>query len=106
MPRQGATYSKIFRKAGIAWGKGDLSKAIAILVLEAVDDPIDLNTPDPLKHLRKTLAIPKMPDGVWRYVQEQYPYSRQHLKRFLNILQLPTIIILLRETTNILFDKL
>lgn len=28
---KGAAYSKIFRKAGLAWGKGDLDKAIALL---------------------------------------------------------------------------
>ncbi len=28
---KGAVYSKIFRKAGLAWGKGDLNKAIALL---------------------------------------------------------------------------
>lgn len=31
MPSKGAQYSKVFRKAGIAWGKGDVHKAIAIL---------------------------------------------------------------------------
>jgi hypothetical protein len=31
MKSKGAQYSKIFRKAGIAWGKGDVQKAIAIL---------------------------------------------------------------------------
>lgn len=65
------------------------AKAIAILALEAMGEPIDADTPDVLGRLRKTLAIPKMPDGVWGFVQEQYPYSRQHLKRILNILQLP-----------------
>ncbi|PON17290.1 hypothetical protein C2W62_13940 [Candidatus Entotheonella serta] len=28
---KGAAYSKIFRKAGLAWGHGDVAKAIAIL---------------------------------------------------------------------------
>lgn len=31
MISKGAQYSKVFRKAGIAWGKGDLPKAIAVL---------------------------------------------------------------------------
>lgn len=31
MMSKGATYSKIFRKAGLAWGKGDLNKAMALL---------------------------------------------------------------------------
>ncbi len=31
MKPKGAQYSKVFRKAGIAWGKGDVQKAIAIL---------------------------------------------------------------------------
>ena len=31
MMNKGAQYSKIFRKAGIAWGKGNLDAAIAIL---------------------------------------------------------------------------
>ena len=31
MTSKGAQYSKVFRKAGIAWGKGDLDRAIAIL---------------------------------------------------------------------------
>lgn len=28
---KGEEYSKIFRRAGLAWGKGDVQKAIAIL---------------------------------------------------------------------------
>ncbi len=28
---KGETYSKIFRKAGLAWGKGDLDRAISLL---------------------------------------------------------------------------
>jgi hypothetical protein len=32
MQNKGAQYSKIFRKAGRAWGKGDLQHAIQILV--------------------------------------------------------------------------
>lgn len=31
MQSRGAHYSKVFRKAGIAWGKGDIQKAITIL---------------------------------------------------------------------------
>ena len=31
MTNKGAQYSKVFRKAGIAWGKGNLEAAIAIL---------------------------------------------------------------------------
>jgi hypothetical protein len=31
MQSKGVPYSKVFRKAGIAWGKGDVHKAIAIL---------------------------------------------------------------------------
>jgi hypothetical protein len=31
MKNKGALYSKIFRKAGLAWGKGDLQKAMQIL---------------------------------------------------------------------------
>ncbi len=31
MQSKGAAYSKIFRKAGLAWGNGDLDKAIALL---------------------------------------------------------------------------
>ena len=31
MTNKGAQYSKVFRKAGIAWGKGNLDIAIAIL---------------------------------------------------------------------------
>ena len=31
MISKGAQYSKVFRRAGAAWGKGDLTKAIAIL---------------------------------------------------------------------------
>lgn len=31
MDNPGATYSKVFRKAGLAWGKGDLDQAIALL---------------------------------------------------------------------------
>ncbi len=31
MTSKGAQYSKVFRKAGIAWGKGNLDAAIAIL---------------------------------------------------------------------------
>ena len=31
MTNKGAQYSKVFRKAGIAWGKGNLDTAIAIL---------------------------------------------------------------------------
>ena len=31
MPSKGAQYSKIFRKAGLAWGKGNLQRAVAIL---------------------------------------------------------------------------
>ena len=31
MQSKGATYSKFFRKAGLAWGRGDLHQAIAIL---------------------------------------------------------------------------
>jgi hypothetical protein len=31
MKSKGAEYSTMFRKAGIAWGKGDLPKAMAIL---------------------------------------------------------------------------
>jgi hypothetical protein len=31
MQSKGAQYSKIFRKAGRAWGKGDLQQAIQIL---------------------------------------------------------------------------
>ena len=31
MKSKGAEYSTIFRKAGMAWGKGDLPKAMAIL---------------------------------------------------------------------------
>jgi hypothetical protein len=31
MKSKGEQYSKVFRKAGIAWGKGDVHKAIAIL---------------------------------------------------------------------------
>ncbi len=30
MKHKGAPYSKMFRKAGITWGKGDVQKAIAI----------------------------------------------------------------------------
>lgn len=39
MPSKGAEYSKIFRKAGLAWGKGNLHKAVAIL-----EDGLDLAT--------------------------------------------------------------
>lgn len=31
MKSKGAEYSTIFRKAGIAWGKGELQKAVTIL---------------------------------------------------------------------------
>ena len=31
MKSKGAQYSTIFRKAGMAWGKGDVRKAVAIL---------------------------------------------------------------------------
>ncbi len=31
MQSKGAQYSKFFRKAGLAWGKGDVLKALAIL---------------------------------------------------------------------------
>jgi hypothetical protein len=31
MTSKGAVYSKIFRKAGLAWGKGDVAKAVALL---------------------------------------------------------------------------
>jgi hypothetical protein len=31
MQNKGAQYSKIFRKAGLAWGKGDLQKAMQIV---------------------------------------------------------------------------
>jgi hypothetical protein len=31
MKSKGAEYSTFFRKAGIAWGKGDIQKAMAIL---------------------------------------------------------------------------
>ena len=31
MKSKGAQYSTIFRKAGMAWGKGELQKAIAIV---------------------------------------------------------------------------
>jgi hypothetical protein len=31
MQNKGAQYSKIFRKAGLAWGKGDLHKAMQIV---------------------------------------------------------------------------
>lgn len=31
MKSRGEQYSKVFRKAGIAWGKGDVHKAITIL---------------------------------------------------------------------------
>lgn len=31
MQGKGAQYSKIFRRAGLAWGKGDVPKAISIL---------------------------------------------------------------------------
>jgi hypothetical protein len=31
MQSKGAQYSKVFRKAGIAWGKGDMQKAIDTL---------------------------------------------------------------------------
>lgn len=31
MTSKGAQYSKVFRKAGIAWGKGNLDAAVAIL---------------------------------------------------------------------------
>lgn len=31
MHSKGQEYSKIFRRAGLAWGKGDIPKAIAIL---------------------------------------------------------------------------
>jgi hypothetical protein len=31
MTNKGAQYSKVFRKAGIAWGKGNLDAAMAIL---------------------------------------------------------------------------
>ena len=31
MINKGMQYSKIFRKAGLAWGKGDLQKAMQIL---------------------------------------------------------------------------
>jgi hypothetical protein len=31
MKSKGEQYSKVFRKAGIAWGKGDVRKAIVIL---------------------------------------------------------------------------
>ena len=31
MKNKGAHYSKIFRKAGLAWGKGDLQKAMQIV---------------------------------------------------------------------------
>jgi hypothetical protein len=31
MKNKGAQYSKIFRKAGLAWGKGDLQKAMQIV---------------------------------------------------------------------------
>jgi hypothetical protein len=31
MHNKGAQYSKIFRKAGLAWGKGDLQKAMQIV---------------------------------------------------------------------------
>jgi hypothetical protein len=30
-PKGAQYYSKVFRKAGIAWGKGDIGKAVAIL---------------------------------------------------------------------------
>jgi hypothetical protein len=31
MQNKGAQYSKIFRRAGLAWGKGELQKAIQIV---------------------------------------------------------------------------
>lgn len=31
MPGKGQQYSKIFRRAGLAWGKGDVHKAVAIV---------------------------------------------------------------------------
>lgn len=31
MTQKGAVYSKIFRKAGLAWGKGDVEKAVVLL---------------------------------------------------------------------------
>jgi hypothetical protein len=31
MKNKGAQYSKIFRKAGLAWGKGELQKAMQIV---------------------------------------------------------------------------
>jgi hypothetical protein len=31
MQNKGAQYSKIFRKAGLAWGKGELQKAMQIV---------------------------------------------------------------------------
>jgi hypothetical protein len=31
MAPKGEAYSKIFRRAGLAWGKGDIARAIAIL---------------------------------------------------------------------------
>jgi hypothetical protein len=31
MKRKGEEYSRIFRRAGLAWGKGNIEKAIAIL---------------------------------------------------------------------------
>lgn len=31
MPSKGEQYSKIFRRAGLAWGKGDVHKAVAIV---------------------------------------------------------------------------
>ncbi len=31
MQSKGQEYSKVFRRAGIAWGKGDIPQAIAIL---------------------------------------------------------------------------
>jgi hypothetical protein len=31
MPGKGEQYTKIFRRAGLAWGKGDVHKALAIV---------------------------------------------------------------------------
>ncbi|MEE8302661.1 MAG: hypothetical protein V3S24_09530, partial [Candidatus Tectomicrobia bacterium] len=31
MKSKGAQYSKIFRKAGLAWGKGNIQKAMSII---------------------------------------------------------------------------
>lgn len=51
---KGAVYSKIFRKAGLAWGRGDLEKAIALLQ-EGVDLATERDDVDAARVLRADL---------------------------------------------------